>query len=249
MPIPENLISLHQGEEEGRQKSLSVIAADRDLQTHLFLIERSMDLIEYFSRRYKNENDDQLTIQLLGIRLFNGAASAIKLLLSGYYQTSALQQRDLLETIFLIDYFSTYREQISVWRTSDEKTRMKSFKPVNIRKALDERDGFTERKREAAYDLLCRLAGHATFDGFRMLTPIPGGDAHCGPFIEPTALKAVTEELAKKLFEAGGVFTLFFKARNGADIAMKDSFAAARELWVKHFYGMPLHEAATQKCG
>jgi len=43
---------------------------------------------------------------MLGIRLFNGAAAVLKLCLSGYYQTAALQARDLLETVFLLDLFT-----------------------------------------------------------------------------------------------------------------------------------------------
>ena len=66
-----------------------------------------MDLIDYFCRQYKHRKQDELTVQLLGIRLFNASASALKLLLSGYYQTAALQERDLLEMAFLLDLFTT----------------------------------------------------------------------------------------------------------------------------------------------
>jgi hypothetical protein len=62
-----------------------------------------MDCIDYFVRFFEASNKDQLTIQLLGIRLFNGAASALQLL-AGYYQISGVNQRDLLETAFLIDF-------------------------------------------------------------------------------------------------------------------------------------------------
>ena len=39
-------------------------------------------------------------MQLLGIRLFNAAASGMKLALSGYYQTAFQQARDIMETGF-----------------------------------------------------------------------------------------------------------------------------------------------------
>ena len=55
---------------------------------------------------------DSVTIQLLGIRLFNASASALALMLMGYYQNSVTMLRDLLETGFLIDYFAIDRPKI-----------------------------------------------------------------------------------------------------------------------------------------
>src|ERR1700731_1879889 len=95
-PFPENFTRLYQGEKFLRAKSVEAFEAAHDLAMHAEVIAADMDLIDYFARHYINETDDQLTIQLLGIRLFNGAASALNLFLSGYYQTSALQRRDLL---------------------------------------------------------------------------------------------------------------------------------------------------------
>lgn len=237
--IPENFDFLHTGEEFLRNKSIEAIEGSEDFLEHAALIERSMDLINYFVRQYKSENDDMLTIQLLGIRLFNAAASALKLFLSGYYQTSALQQRDMLETIFLLDYFKTYPEKIAEWRQSDTKTRLKEFAPVVIRKALDERDGFTEKKREKAYKQLSELAGHPTYAGFRMLTPKPGGDANCGPFFEITSFKAVYEELTKHLIQAGAGFMRFFPGKTAADQKMKISFMETQGQWFEKLYKQP----------
>src|SRR3981189_3260146 len=45
-----------------------------------------------------------LTMQFLGIRLFNAAAVSLKLALSGYYQKAFVHVRDILETYFLVDY-------------------------------------------------------------------------------------------------------------------------------------------------
>src|SRR5215510_8651515 len=104
---------------------------------------------------------------MLGIRLFNGAAAVLKLCLSGYYQTAALQARDLLETAFLLDLFTADAALIAVWRADSNDAR---FRPVRGRLTLDDRDGFRERKREQAYKLLCELAGHPNEKGFRLLT-------------------------------------------------------------------------------
>jgi hypothetical protein len=55
------------------------------------IVERAKALIFGYSIDHKAQSDDELTAQMLGIRLFNAAASGVKLALSGYYQT-AFQQ-------------------------------------------------------------------------------------------------------------------------------------------------------------
>jgi hypothetical protein len=51
-----------------------------------------MTLFDRFAGRYAYTGDDELTILLLGIRLFNSAAGAAQNLMSGYYQNSVMLQ-------------------------------------------------------------------------------------------------------------------------------------------------------------
>jgi len=69
--------------------------------------------------------------------------------LLGYSQNSALILRDVLETVFLIDYFAGGRTPIERWRFAEKQARMKDFGPVKVREALDARDGFTETDTRA----------------------------------------------------------------------------------------------------
>jgi hypothetical protein len=139
--IPDNLISLHRGEEFLRDKSLEAIQANAKLRLHMEIVECAMDVLDSF-RSYPTGDEGLKVIQVLGMRQFNAFASALKLMLSGYNQTSALILRDVLETVFLVDYFSTDRLAIAKWRMADKAARVKDFKPVKIREALDKRDGF-----------------------------------------------------------------------------------------------------------
>src|SRR3546814_5877357 len=116
-----------------------------------------MDLIDVF-RQFDTSDEDIKVIQVLGMRIFNALGAALKLSLSGYHQNSALILRDVLETTFLIDYFSSNPEKIKCWRSADKKIRMKEFSPVKIREPLDARDGFTEKKRHAMNELFSELA-------------------------------------------------------------------------------------------
>jgi hypothetical protein len=176
---------------------MALIAGDPELFRRLHMIQKAMTLIFGYTIDHKSRSEDETTMQLLGIRLFNAAASSIKLALSGYYQTAFQQARDIMETGYLLDYFRTAPEQRKVWKHSDRKTRREVFGPVKIRIALDQRDNDTTGKREAEYRKLSELASHATFRGFRFT--VRGEFGELGPFVEKANLVAWLEELVLRL--------------------------------------------------
>jgi hypothetical protein len=237
MKFPENFDLLHQGEEFIRARSKEAISTSEILLHHFNMVSGSMTLIDHFARSYKHKSEDQLIIQFLGIRLFNGLASASGHLLSGYYQSSVMQQRDILEVSFLLDYFKTTPSLIVEWKSSTEGERNKKFGAFHIRKALDDRDAFTSRKREEHYKLLCNLGGHASYQGFQMLQPIAGSDAHCGPYFADRALNATMAELAKIACGAGGNFTRHFTAASLIDYETKLHFMEKQAAWFDAFFG------------
>lgn len=245
-PIPLKLELLHSGEEVLRSKSLKAIEGNEDLSRHLTLIEKAMDVLNFLSMKPPSgEDEDAKAIRLLGMRLFNGCAAAFQLMVSGYYQAAAMIMRDLLETVFLLGFFLHDRSKIAEWRTTDGATRKKVFAPVKIRIALDEKDGFTRRKRAAAYELLCELAAHPTYKGFRMLAP-KGHAHHCGPFFDPTALKALVEELVKLAIQAGQNYVLFFKGGTEA-MEIKIYFMEACSEWMERYFGRPFDRKGIEK--
>jgi hypothetical protein len=146
-------------------------------------------------------------------------------------------QRDLLEVSFLLDYFNSNRERIAEWRGCTESERNKKFGAFKVRTALDDRNGFTERKREAHYKLLCSLGAHASWQGFEMLRPTPGGDAHCGPYFAERALDATVAELAKICVSAAMNFNPFFEAKSLVDWETKLRFMEVHVVWFEHFFG------------
>src|SRR6516165_9855335 len=137
----DNLKSLHEYEEKLRAESLAIIERSEPLKEHLHLIHAAINLIYGFAHDHPHRSDDELTLQMLGIRLFNSAVASIKLALSGYYQIAFTQLRDIVETYFLLDYLSTNKDKILTWKTADEKQLKKNFGPYVIRDALDKRDG------------------------------------------------------------------------------------------------------------
>lgn len=236
--LPENLATLHAGEEQLWVQTVTHIQNDTDLSAHINLAERAMNLIQFFVRDHVAIDADQEVIQLLGIRLFNGFGSALRLMTAGYYQHAAMIQRDLLETVFLIAYLHLHPKKILTWRTADEKKRMKEFAPARIRIALDQHQGLIEKKREATYKLFCELAAHPTYKGFQMLAP-GGQGARVGPFLDETNLKALIEEQAKLAIQAGEALTVFFPTDTLADIENKLSFMEASSEWMQSYYSIP----------
>lgn len=73
--IPENLISLHHGEELLRGKSIEAIQANAKLRLHMEIVECAMDVLDSF-RSYPTDDEDLKVIQVLGMRQFNAFASA-----------------------------------------------------------------------------------------------------------------------------------------------------------------------------
>lgn len=227
---------LHKAEELVRTQNINHIQSNEILSFHIHMIEKSMDLIDYFSRQYESENDEQKTIQILGLQIFNQSASALKLILSGYYHASISVMRSLLETMFLLDYFSTDNALIKEWNKSEKITRINGkFSPSKIRKVLDTRDGFKENKRNQYYSRLCELGTHPTPVSFVMLKPIPEGDFYCGPFFAPIMTKGSIEELALVAIQIAGHFSQFFKAKKLDDYRVTISFMETQDLWNKRF--------------
>jgi len=68
---------------------------------------------------------------------------------------------------------------------------------MKVRVALDDRDGYTERKRETAYNLLWQLGAHPTYAGFQMLQSKDPNLINVGPFFDAKLLGIVLYELAK----------------------------------------------------
>jgi hypothetical protein len=237
--LPQNFDLLAAGEDQIRRLSKDAIEASEDLSLHARMIERAMNMLNFMSKRRPHADEDELVLQMLAARLFNSGASAMKLLMCGYYQSTVMVMRDILETTFLLDYFHSNRDQIAVWRACDEKKRNREFGAMKVRMALDDRDGYTERKREAAYNLLCQLGTHPTYIGFQMLQSKGSNLVNVGPFFEAASLDAVLSELAKTVMQAGAQ-TRHADERSLDDYRMSVDYLTAQADWSERFFGHKL---------
>ncbi len=235
--LPENLISLHKHEEQIRVDSLRLIEKHKDFSDHLEMIHGSMAIIYALAHDHANPTNDELTIQYLGLRLFNSAASSLKLSLSGYYQSAFALVRDVLETVALLDYMKTFPDQIAVWEASDKKQRIAKFGPGAIRSALNERDQFPGNKRKEMYDLLSEYASHATVPGFQLLAP--KGLGKIGPFLSQEYLKAWLGEAVKFLVHGATIFMAHFPKVEPSLLAKKADFLNQANKWREKYMSGP----------
>ena len=206
MAATDNLTSLHQHEEQLRARSLAAFEADAALSDHWNLVAEAMGAIYAFSHDHVHESENELTLQYLGIRLFNAAGASVKLALSGYYQKAFDQLRDVIETSFLVDYLSTHPEKIGEWWRADKKKRLSHFGPALIRNELDKRDGYTSGERKRIYGLISELASHASYLGISVMTTTgPDNMAQVGPFFDDKKLASWLGEMALRLSPAAMV--------------------------------------------
>ena len=229
------MFGLLDGEQILRGKSIEVIIADDRLFLHLTAIEAAMDLIDVFRQSSDGNDQDSRVLRLLAIRIFNALAAAHTLMLAGYYQNSAVILRDVLETVFLLDYFTRDQTHIELWRTLEDRERDKQFKPIAVRVALDKLDGFTSRKREKLYKEFCALAAHPHPSGFAMLRP-GGKDAHCGPYLDPSVLEAVISEAGRLAVQVGSVVGFFMPGQWRPGFAPRQHMVEVSAKWMGTFY-------------
>ncbi len=233
MTTPDNILSLHAHEEDLRKRSLDAIEQSDSLREHLSIVHESMAIIFSLAQEHVQKSDDELTIQYLGLRLFNAASSSLKLGLSGYYQFAFSIIRDIVETVSLIDYLGTNPEEIKVWKECDKKTRINKFGPGAIRNALNARDKLEGNRRKEIYDRLSEYSSHATGSSFQLLSP--NGLGKIGPFFEEKYLQAWIEDIAKYLTHGGVIYIGHFKEVDLDRLIAKNTFFDQAKGWTDKY--------------
>ncbi len=229
MNMPENLDNLHRHAEEIRAASKELIAAEQAAGDNIRIVYASLDVLFDITNVYDSHDDNELTVQFLGLRLFNTITSSVELLLAGYYQSAVILMRDLLETGYLLDYFTIDRDKIGQWKNCTNKERQRKFQPAKVRQALDRRDGFEERNREYIYQTVCEHAVHPTYMGNKLVAP--DGLGLIGPFFDGRFLQALLKELAMRVPYFVLVYLVHFPNLPSEFKPIKDKFLADCTAW------------------
>ena len=198
LELPEKLKNLSSREERIKNESIRLIKSDLTLDKRLVAYESAMDTVFALVVDHKNLTDDEITVQYIGIRLFNSLAISLRLVLTGYYQASFAIQRDILETAFLLNYFLYCPSKVAEWKKATNDERVKCYNPRKIRGILDKRDGFVNKRREKKYKLFCEYAAHVSYPGNKLVAP--KGVGEIGPFFDQKYLKNCFAELIENGF-------------------------------------------------
>ena len=226
--VPQNLARLWAAEDEMMAWAAIVFASEEYLQEHLELIEAYMDCIEMVRRSAPSGNRHVALVGLF-LRTFDASSYCVRSAMSGNYTGCAMYARDLLETQFLLGYLLDEPGRPEAWLSSDPTSSPEEYKPVVIRKYLDERDGFTERKREKSYKALSTLGAHPSAGGLELKRD--GGKAiHSGPFKQRDTLEACIQEAARVVLPLSELLHDYCvsEVENGANITSRLSLILQR---------------------
>ena len=191
----ENLRSIWNAEDRLIEWAVELLHREPYLIEHIELIECFMNAVDS-ARQALPKNDRNTALCGLFLRAFDAASHGLRAAMSGNYAGSAMYARDLLETSFLLNYLLDDEARPVEWLNADQRTLSKKYTPIEIRKKLDERDGFKKLRRHEHYSNLSKLGVHPTPQSFAMKrdgTRMLNG----GPFKHEDLLKGCVEEIAK----------------------------------------------------
>ena len=193
--VPQNLTRLWAAEDEMMAWAATVVASEVYLQDHLEMIEAYMDCVEMV-RRSRPSGERHVALVGLFLRTFDASSYCVRSAMSGNYTGCAMYARDLLETQFLLNYLLDKPGRPEAWMSTDPKTTPDEYKPAVIRKYLDERDGFEEKKRMQNYRALSTLGSHPSPGGLELKRD--GSRAiNSGPFKQRDTLEQCIQEAAR----------------------------------------------------
>jgi hypothetical protein len=250
--IPSNFVFLNNQQQQLRGLAIEALEASPDHLLHLQMVERSLDLLNILVEKAPAANEDQITVQLLGVRVSNDLMGCLQLCLAGLCQSGVMLLRDAFETTLLVDYLHHAPSRIVVWRdftakneqvasTENRRKVAEEFRAISIREALDSRDGDATLRRQKRYKMLCNLGAHPTSVGAALTR---GDDClpRWGPFFRKDLIFATIEELTWVAMEGALVLGHHFDLQSSPHIAVDIGFYETMSLWNEHFFGVP-HQA------
>lgn len=195
--LPQNLLRLFEAQDDLIPWALEKISETKHLQDQIDFIHEYMNGVK-FAKESGRKGNRHTALCGLFMRSFEMLALGLRGCLSGSYHTSAMACRDLLETAFLIDFLMDRHGEPEMWLDANLKDVRGKYSPSEVRKYLDKRDGNSDRKRKAHYDMLSTLGAHPTPHALNMRRD--GQQIiHLGPFKQADLVRECVEELAKSL--------------------------------------------------
>jgi hypothetical protein len=197
------------------------------------VVDAALEVIHGLAQAMKVENESERESWALAARTYNSAASALRLIASGYPQQALSVVRELLEHAFLIDWFCTAPEQFNRWRTCSQSERIKEFSPRRVRDALRRRDGCEPAWRKEIYGLLSQHAVHPSPQTWQLLA-VEGGMIYIGPFFDLAKVQNCLVDLSRASVLAGLSVARFLPSDESA-AALKARLVCVIDEWASRY--------------
>jgi len=193
--LPENFYRLWEAHDDLLGWAQEKISETDCLEDHIDSISTYMTGVK-FTQESGIKSDRHTALCGLFMRSFEMMSLGLRSCLTGSYHASAMAARDLIETAFLLDFLMDNDGEPERWLVATLPDVRNKYSPRKVREYLDKRDGFTELKRKAHFDMLSTLGAHPT--PFSLNLRRDGqGIIHLGPFKQSDLLRGCVEELAK----------------------------------------------------
>lgn len=251
LPLPENLSNIPEAERQVREQILVAIGADEECQDHLKIIDHAIAVIKIVLKR-RHKNEEELIQQGLAARIYNDISTSLNLMLTGYYQTSSMAQRDFIECSLLLLKFTLDQPAIQRWKTNSDAPE---FRAVKIREYVERNaqtlpEGFIQTIRDA-YGGLSKRGIHPHYTGMtRMLMKDADlqGYLFGGPFLDLAKLRTLLSAFALDIgFATYAVVSTFNNIENLSPPLKRPyiSFLFNIHNWMQKYW----HEAITNGSG
>ncbi len=143
-------------------------------------------------------------------RMYNLAASAYILALSGFYDEALNLIRSIGEISNLIALSVVDKNALREWLSSDKKTRLRKFSPSQVRKALEREQPTLLLANEDWYARFCETYSHVT-PRTKPNMHNATGKGYAGGVYQPEGLRTTFGELATVLGAVALIVCGYFK--------------------------------------
>lgn len=186
--VPERIWEILAVDRNLTEKSLTEIADVAEFRDHFQIIDESLGWIKEVGIIRRHITDKELIIKGVTARIYNDAASALSLMLSGLQQVSLMPQRDILECSLLLQKFALDRDSILRWKQDSESNE---FRAGNVRKYIEKHGGnFPKDYIKGMWFLFDKLSTrgvHPNYQGIATMLTKENDSTHklCpGPFFD-----------------------------------------------------------------
>ena len=174
------------------------------------MIGTAMSALYQAATCYRKCHKGPHVLEALCGRMYNLAVGAYVLALRGLYDEALNLTRGIGEVSNLIALSVVDKKALKEWLSSDKKTRLRKFRPSEVRKALERQEPALLLANEDWYARFCETYTHVT-PQTKPNMHNAGGRGFAGGVYQPEGLKRTLGELATVLGSVSMIICQYFR--------------------------------------